>query len=405
MGLLDFLTTDKDQQAALAQGLLSGAFGAMAGRGTRLQAIGQGGLAGMQGYAGARDQQMQEKRAGLQDQLMQLQLGGLQRQQAQQEAQQAWLKGLQSPQALASQAALAGGGGPTASNATKIAPVDPMQQMTFEAVQNGALPFSNYLTTLQKDNTPLTVKEGEALVDRKSFKPIFTNPKNEQPSDVKEYQFAKGQGYAGTFEQWARDMANLKAPKTSVNVSMDKGFGDVFAKNAAEFLSASKAKAQGAASTLRTLDQVEGALNTGNVITGPVANAQVALTQVAQAVGIGGKDTAEKLANTRKLMQGAASLAVDGAAAMAGQGQITDKERELVNRMAGGNVDQMTVPEIRATLGVLRKVNQGRLQQHQEALKNVGPEFSKFTPFYQVDTPTSTVAPSVDDLVNKYRSK
>jgi hypothetical protein len=359
----------------------------------------------MQGYAGARDQQMQEKRAGLQDQLMQLQLGGLQRQQAQQEAQQAWLKGLQSPQALASQAALAGGGGPTASNATKIAPVDPMQQMTFEAVQNGALPFSNYLTTLQKDNTPLTVKEGEALVDRKSFKPIFTNPKNEQPSDVKEYQFAKGQGYAGTFEQWARDMANLKAPKTNVSVSMDKGFGEVFAKNAADFLSQSRTRAQGAANTLRTLDQVESALNSGNVITGPAATAQVALTQVGQALGVGGKDTSEKLANTRKLMQGAASLAVDGAAAMAGQGQITDKERDLVNRMAGGNVDQMTVPEIRATLGVLRKVNQGRIQQHQSALQNVGPEFSKFAPFYQVDTPISNVAPSVDDLVNKYRSK
>lgn len=87
MGLFDSLTSDPDQQRALMQGLLSGAFGAMAGRGSRLQAWGQGGLAGLMGYQGsldktaqAKQQALQNERQALQDQLLRGQLGQQQRQ-------------------------------------------------------------------------------------------------------------------------------------------------------------------------------------------------------------------------------------------------------------------------------------------------------------------------------------
>ena len=38
------------------------------------------------------------------------------------------------------------------------------------------------------------------------------------PSDVREYEYAKQQGYPGQFQDWAREMANLKAPKTNINL-------------------------------------------------------------------------------------------------------------------------------------------------------------------------------------------
>ena len=38
------------------------------------------------------------------------------------------------------------------------------------------------------------------------------------PNDVREYNFAKDQGYKGTFEDWARTMANLKSPKTTIQM-------------------------------------------------------------------------------------------------------------------------------------------------------------------------------------------
>ena len=67
MGLLDFLPDDPDQRRALTQGLLSGAFGAMAGRGSRLQAWGQGGLAGLAGYGGSLDRDAAMKNQALKE--------------------------------------------------------------------------------------------------------------------------------------------------------------------------------------------------------------------------------------------------------------------------------------------------------------------------------------------------
>ena len=72
-GLFDFLS----QNPAITQGLLAGAFGALAGRGTRAQAWGQGGLAALQGYgqglnqqASEQERQLQAKRAAIQEQML-----------------------------------------------------------------------------------------------------------------------------------------------------------------------------------------------------------------------------------------------------------------------------------------------------------------------------------------------
>lgn len=37
-------------------------------------------------------------------------------------------------------------------------------------------------------------------------------------SDIQNYRFAQSQGYAGTFEQWQKDEANRKTPRTTVNM-------------------------------------------------------------------------------------------------------------------------------------------------------------------------------------------
>lgn len=99
-GLFDFLRDNP----AITQGLLAGGFGAMAGRGSKLQAWGQGGLAGLQGYGNALNSQAQEqdralaaKRAGIQEQMLQMQLENAQRQQAGQKATQDYLTQALSP--------------------------------------------------------------------------------------------------------------------------------------------------------------------------------------------------------------------------------------------------------------------------------------------------------------------
>ena len=89
-GLLDMfnLSEDPNKNSTLWQGLLSAGFGAMAGRGNTMQALGQGGLTGLMGYGNELQRQEQtkqaaarEKRMGTQDQVAQMQLQEMQRQQ------------------------------------------------------------------------------------------------------------------------------------------------------------------------------------------------------------------------------------------------------------------------------------------------------------------------------------
>lgn len=113
--------------------------------------------------------------------------GQLQQQQAQQAAadqaaQRLWRQNLPSPRMQASQQALSPGGGPTMANAAAMPKVDPQQQMMFDAMKVGAVSLPDWLSAQRKDNTPIKVAPGEALVAPGTFRPLFTNPK-EQTTD------------------------------------------------------------------------------------------------------------------------------------------------------------------------------------------------------------------------------
>jgi len=139
-GLLDFVRTPE------GQGLLSAVAGGMASarRGAPVNSIGRGLLAGVQGYGNALDRQQQEQDSAVTRQFRDLQIKSAQQQMKDRELQAASLDAL-NPQLVATQTALAGGGGPTVANASKIQPVDPMRQQLFGLVRSGAIPVSEYL--------------------------------------------------------------------------------------------------------------------------------------------------------------------------------------------------------------------------------------------------------------------
>jgi hypothetical protein len=138
------------------------------------------------------------------------------------------------------------------------------------------------------------------------------------------------------------------------------------------------------------------------VVTGPGATPELFMRQLGEKLGVGGKDNADTLKRTRDLIQGSAALAVDGAAMLAGQGQITENERALVSKAASVGQD-LTPPEIKQLSGVLRKINRTKIEQHQSMLSKVDKQFSPFVPFYQVDMPAGQG--DVDALVRKYTGK
>lgn len=117
------------------QSLLAGAFGALSGRGTRAQAIGQGGLAGLLAYGRATDNQADMARQKMQDdrqsQMFEMQMAQHRAAQEARQRKQGFLSSLGG--GLSAADALSSGGGPTVANAAKIGqrkPFNPTEALT-----------------------------------------------------------------------------------------------------------------------------------------------------------------------------------------------------------------------------------------------------------------------------------
>lgn len=220
-------------RGALAQGLLGAAFGAMAGRGTRLQALGTGGLSGLLAYSqaidrkqGARQEDQAQQYRDLQMQAMQAQLAEQQRAGKQRETDQSAWSAAFAP--TTPQQALQGGGGPTVSNAAQIGQMpafDPRQMFSLGASPQAVSQAVEFNQALNPAPKLRDVAPGAMVIDERTGKTVFQAPAKPEalPNDVREYQFAVGQGYKGSFADW--DVARRRAGASSISVSTgQKGF-------------------------------------------------------------------------------------------------------------------------------------------------------------------------------------
>ena len=130
---------------------------------------------------------------------------------------------ISSPQMDASQAALAGGGGPTVANAAQMKPVDPMQQLQFEAMRLGQIKPLDYINAQRKDTTPIKIGRDDRLVQPGTNKVLVDALPKEasDTADLKNWLAVKSQGYPHDFNTFLREQANLKAPKTSLQINTD----------------------------------------------------------------------------------------------------------------------------------------------------------------------------------------
>jgi hypothetical protein len=139
----------------------------------------------------------------------------------------------------------------------------------------------------------------------------------------------------------------------TTNVDTGKKFYEELQKAVGDQVATTASQARSAVGTLNTVGQIREALDTGRVIAGPGTTARQFLGQIGQVIGIAGKDATDQLVQTRKAVQGLAQLELDAAQQMKGQGQITEAERAIIKRAAAGDIDGMSVVEIRMLTGVM----------------------------------------------------
>lgn len=132
-------------------------------------------------------------------------------------------------------------------------------------------------------------------------------------------------------------------------------------KHIPQELTDSLAGAQNAVKRAQTIHNIDAALRSGKVITGPGATALTWFQRVGElAFGPGVKKSA---ADTQQLVQGLADLALSGAAAMRGQGTITENERLLLAKAKAG-VQTLLPTELNALMTIFDKQNRYEIDSH-----------------------------------------
>jgi hypothetical protein len=374
MGLLDQMfgmgADDPKSQAmaALSAGLLQGNLG--------------GGLLGASSaFAQQKAQALKQQMAQMQMEQHRMQMEDAQRarqqeQQVQQAAQAAWMSPERASQM--NMGPMADGSMPNHQPGfdqkrfiNSLYPIAPMKAMEWEQ-------------KLAKDDSPLTVAPGASLVDRKTMRPVFTAPASDSvPSAVKEYQFAKNEGYQGTFEQWDRERKKAGASVTSVRV--ENKMGDSLAKEIGPILNDSSAAATGAANQIDAANRIVKAIDSNNVFAGPGASLRLRGAQLGDMLGVAGKDAGEKIANTRSVVRGLAEMTLQGRKQMRGQGAVTESESKLAERAISGDIDDLTAGEIKMLANASARSAKFVYAEHQKKLNVVrgNPAMSNLAPFYE----------------------
>lgn len=208
------------------------------------------------------------------------------------------------------------------------------------------------------------------------------------PADIQGYNLAKEQGYQGSFLDY--QTALKRAGATNIAVG-DKSFQSEFGKGVADAVTSGYQAAQGAVGTLNRIQTLKPLVADGKVFSGTLGSAQVQASRIADAFGIGGANNAEKLQNTALAMQQLAGLELNAAEAMKGQGAITENERNLIKRAAGGDLMNMTAKEVSTLLNGLEKTSNYKIQIHETNLKRLSKnkDLAPLAEYYQLPaTPT-----------------
>ena len=434
MGLLDnfFGNGFEDPKTAavlqLAAGLQSG------------RTLGQGLTQGAIGYnstlanarAQAQAQQALKTQQALQQQLMQAQIGDTNAQAQQRQAQVQQMAAAQaaqqraaqqeeefrglirSPQFMGGQAALQGGGGPTMANAQRQQPVDPMMQLQYDALRLGQMKPMDYLAAQRKDTSPIKLEAGSTLYDPTTRSALFTAPTKpgEAPSAVREYEYARGQGYQGSFTQFENE--RRKAGATSIGLKVENKMGDSLAGQVGPLARDSRIATDGAVKMFDAASRIETALNSDKVMAGPMASKIQTVRQFAQVVG-GGND--EGIRQTRQVIKSLAQMSVEARKQLAGQGQVTESEAAAVAKADAGDINDLTTGELRDLVTLTKRAAHFQAQSHNRLLETMSASdvTRPVVPFYQVrgaDTllkhvpqlPQIGGAPNIDSLVEKYRT-
>ena len=186
-----------------------------------------------------------------------------------------------------------------------------------------------------------------------------------KPSPVQEYEYAQGQGYKGTYEQWKQANAKAGASSVQVNQKVEQKTGESMAKEVGGMLKDSKIAVTGAIKMNDAADRILKAIETGNVTAGPLSSK---IQTMRQFFDRSGGDSNDKVRQTRQVIRALAESSVEARKELQGQGQVTENEALAVQKAYSGDIDSLTVGELQDIANLNKKLATIRAQGHQSML-------------------------------------
>lgn len=381
MGLLDGIPKLDTPQG---QGLLAAAFQLMGSRGSFGESIGKAGMT----YMGA-TQQAQESASN--NELRRLQMDSA-RHKAKQDQ---MLRDAAKRATISPDMANAMSMGPM-QDGSAVPQVQPgFNRQAFANAYESIDPINgfNYAQSISKDESPLNVAPGASLIDRRTFKPLFTAPKEQSvPSAVQEYNFAKDQGYPGSFEQWST--SQKRAGATNVSNRTEVKMGESIANQVGPMVKETYTAANGAVQQVDAANRIIRAVDSGKVIAGPLAGGRLKIAQIGQLLGVSGKNDADTIARSREVIRGLSEMTLQGRKQMTGQGAITESEGALAEKANSGNIEDLTPAEIKQLAKASARAARFTYQQHMKNMENLSsdPGTAGMAKFYKpMPMPTDIV--------------
>ena len=158
------------------------------------------------------------------------------------------------------------------------------------------------------------------------------------------------------------------------------------AKEIGPIMVASMQKATDAVNQLDIGNRIDTAIKSGTVISGPGTTPRIWLARLAQVVSPGAGNEGEALANTRNVIRGLAQYGIAARGALKGSGPISDFESKSLIKAESGEIENLTIPEIKAIVAVTNRAAKISIKGHNRQIENMrkNPDMAAMAPFYEV---------------------
>ena len=224
------------------------------------------------------------------------------------------------------------------------------------------------------------IKNSQTGAGKEYLPEVIKKMNPESPTSVLEYQYAQKNP---AYSTWIGEQAKLKSPKTVFNISdiMGKDIGQV-----KDILEQGRTQVQSGELALGAANKLDQAIKSGNLNVGPTANVGQYLGQLGDSLGFVNQKGQEKLVNTRQALQGLAQMWASERGQAKGQGTLTEGENALYGKIASGNLNEISIPELKYMVESTKNKGNYYRSEYENKLNVLrkNPKFADVIPLYEV---------------------